>query len=126
MSQKARTEYIKAKVEKISSDQDILNIEGDFQYTQDRFALRGLGSGKFYAWHEIAEIKAYKVDLMTTDDVRLDISFSDVVLTISEEIPGWPLFIDKLMRALPNILIDWEDKIIQTPFAANTTIIYKR
>ena len=126
MSQKARVDCLKRQVEKISSHQDVINIEGDFQYTQDGFSLRGVGSGQLYKWNEIAEITAYKIDLMTTDDVRLDISFDDVVLVISEDIPGWPLFTERLIKALPKISMDWEEKIIQTPFAANTTIIYKR
>jgi len=104
----------------------ILNIEGDFQYTQDSFVLSRIAPGIFYKWNEIEIITAYKLDLITTDDVRLNISFSNMVLTISEEMPGWPLFIEKLMKAMPGIPGDWEEKVIETPFAANTTIIYKK
>lgn len=104
----------------------IINVEGDFQYTQDSFALTRIAPETFYKWNEIEEITANKLDLMTTDEVRLNISFSSMVLTISEEMPGWPLFIEKLMNTLPGIAGDWEEKVIETPFAANTTIIYKR
>ena len=126
MSQEARVEYLRLQVENISSHQDINNIDCDFQFTKDGFTLRGVGSGRLYRWSEIEEITANKFHLMTTDDVRLDISFSDVELTISEDILGWPLFTERLTKVLPRIPVDWEVKIIETRFAANTTIIYKR
>jgi hypothetical protein len=126
MSEKARGSYVKRQVENIISDQDLLAIEGDFEYTVEGFVLRSLNTGRCYEWAKIDEIIAYKVDLITTDDLRLDISFTEVELTISEDIPGWSLFIDKLIAVLPEISRDWEEKIIEKPFAANRTIIYKR
>lgn len=126
MSQNSRVAYIKRQVENINSNNEILNNEGDFEYTEDKFVLKCRGASKFYAWEEIVEINAYKVDLITTDDIRLDISFSDVILIISEDIPGWSLFIDKLMRALPAIANDWEEMVTESPFAANKTMIYKK
>ena len=126
MSQKKRVNYVKRQVERISPNKDILILSGDFQYKENMFALNNLASSKYYRWDEIENIVAYKVDLMTTDDVRLDISFVDAVLTISEDIAGWNLFLENLMTALPSIPKDWEQKVIETPFAANTTLIYKK
>jgi hypothetical protein len=124
MSHKARSESIMRKVENMSNRGNILTDKSHFEFTGGGFSLHT--TGKFYSWTDIEEVSAYKVDLITTDDICLDISFQDFILTISEEVPGFPLFIEKLIEALPGIDGDWEAKVIKPPFATNQTIIYKR
>jgi hypothetical protein len=124
MSQKARVAYIMRQVESNNIQLNVLPDNSEFHFTSDGFGLDK--TGKFYFWNEIEQILAYKVDLFTTDDVRLDISFPESTLTISEDIPGFSLFVEKLIQSLPGIAGDWEEKVIHPPFASNQTIIYKK
>lgn len=76
-------------------------------------------------WLEIAEIIAYKVDLMTYDEVRLDIKCSGQILTIDEESENWDKLCSRLSLLFPMIDIKWLGKVIQQPFKANRTILYQ-
>ncbi len=126
MSAKERAEYVRQQIEEIAVDRGASVDEGDFCYQPNGFFLKNLVSKKFYLWQEIEEITAYKADLITVDDLRLEISFSETVLTVSEDIPGWSHFIDVLMKKFPSIAVNWEAKVIAPPFAANPTIFFKR
>lgn len=97
-----------------------------FNYSPDGFSLNIKGTNRFYRWHDIEETKAYKRDLITIDHLCLDISFEKVVLSISEDLPGWPEFINRMEIMLTGVLSEWERQVIATPFANNETIIYKR
>lgn len=69
---------------------------------------------------------AYKADLITIDQLRLDIEFRGLTLPISEDTPGFFQFIVKTKEVFPTIAKDWDLKIIHPAFEANVTVIYER
>ena len=56
----------------------------------------------------------------------MEIVYGDKHITISEELPGWHLFIRKTKEEFPEIDKEWDVKIIFPAFATNYTTIYKR
>ena len=98
--------------------------KSNLEFATGGFILKN--TGRLCSWNEIEKIVAYKVDLLTIDDIRLDIDFPEFVVTISEDDPGFELFLKKMKEALPGILENWYEKVVQPPFAANPTIIFNK
>lgn len=126
MSQKARTEYVRRQVENAVAVGGLASNQITFEYTEDGFKMFLNGASKFYPWQDIIEIAAYKVDLLTVDDLRLDIAFADTVLTISEDLAGFPIFIENLHKNIPDIDANWETKVLKPPFETNYSVIYRK
>jgi hypothetical protein len=96
------------------------------KYTDDGFHITTNNKEHFYRWNDIQSITAYKADLLTCDDLRLDIDFGELVLTFSEDMAGWSEFIEILPQKLPGIKVDWENHVIQRPLVANSTLIFTK
>ena len=79
-----------------------------------------------YNWDGVEMIVAYKVDLLTTDEICLDIFYGNLQITFTEETPGWYLFIKKLGSVFPSIPSCWDAVIAQPAFAENRTVLYRR
>lgn len=126
MSSQAKADYVKRQVEGLTVDQLSNKSDTVFKYIDDGFSLTTNVGERFYRWRDIEAITAYKADLITYDDLRLDIDLGDVVLTLSEDLTGWSEFVEMLSKKLPGFLVDWESKVIQRPFAANLTLIYTK
>ncbi|MBE9660570.1 hypothetical protein [Mucilaginibacter myungsuensis] len=77
-------------------------------------------------WDSISEVNVYKVDLMTIDDIVMEITYNDRLLKITEETEGWNDFTDRLEQRFPTIPNDWWQKVVQPAFATNFTTIYKK
>ena len=78
-----------------------------------------------YAWNDIIEIRAFKVDLFAVDEVRFALSFRDgTAVEVSEEQPGFSAFIDALKAQFPGVA-GWEHRVIQPAFATNSTVLYR-
>jgi len=125
-SSKAKADYVKRQVEGLTVNQLTNRSATGFKYIDDGFSLTTNVGERFYRWSDIEKITAYKADLMTFDDLRLDIDFGEVVLTLSEDVVGWSEFIEMLPEKLTGVLVDWESKVIPTPFATNLTLIYTK
>lgn len=80
----------------------------------------------FVKWADIESIVAYKVDLLTTDEVCVDITFDGRTIVVSEEIKGWDIFINQLKSALRLNNENWENIVVQKPFEHSPMIIYER
>ena len=83
-------------------------------------------SGHFVSWLDIREISAYKIDLVTTDEVRFSLSISsgqDVM--VSEEQAGFNELTSSLVAAFPSIA-GWQSQITNPAFARNYTVLYRR
>jgi acyl carrier protein len=100
----------------------IMEDMGEFEYSEEGFCY----GNDLYRWNDIREINAYKVDLFTVDDVRMEMRFQEYVLTLSEDTPGWHQFQIRLKQAFPQIDADWEYKIWKPAFATNYTTLFKR
>jgi len=97
-----------------------------FTYGETGFSILLKGSYRKVEWNEINEIIAYKRDLVTTDQVCLDIVLDESIISFSEENNGWDGFVKKMNAMFPTIDQDWERKVTYPPFATNLTILYKK
>jgi len=77
-------------------------------------------------WTDIERLQAYKVDLMTTDEICMDVTFNNRWIMITEETLGWYQFIEKIKSALPEINNTWEASVLKSPFEYDLTTIYER
>jgi hypothetical protein len=80
----------------------------------------------FVKWTDIERIVVYKADLLTTDEVCMDITFNGKTIVVTEETKGWDTFINQLKSTLRLNNDNWETLILQPPFAYNLMIIYER
>ncbi len=102
------------------------NESGIFEYHDNGFTVTYNDFTKTLQWNEITQMNAYKIDLITTDCIVLEIVYGDEVITINEELRGWYQFVIKTKQVFPSIPKDWDINIMFPPFAENRTTIYKR
>ena len=100
--------------------------KGKFIYEDDGLIYPFSDGIQKIKWAEIERIAGYKTDLMTTDEIRMDIQWKGQTWTLTEETPGWYQLLKRLHDTFPSIPEDWEGAIIQPPFATNYTILYER
>jgi hypothetical protein len=102
------------------------NNTGKFIYEEDGFTFQFDTGPEKIKWNEIVRLTAYKEDLMTFDEMRMDIFYNDRQFTITEETPGWFQFILKTKSVFPTIPEAWDIEIIFPAFAPNFTVLYER
>jgi len=102
------------------------NDLGIFHYNNLGFDIELKDGFHSIKWTDIERIQAYKVDLLTTDEVCIEITYDNKILMISEETRGWYQFIDKLKSKLSLIYDNWEALVLEKPFEYNLTTIYER
>ena len=72
------------------------------------------------------EVSAYKLDLMTIDEVRFDFTLLDgTVVTVSEEQSAFRAVVDSAQTEFPGVA-GWRNRIIKPAFARNETVLYRR
>lgn len=98
--------------------------QGGFRYEEDGFCYPFKDGVEKISWTVIERIVAYKADRLTTDEICLDIFWKDWKWTITEDTPGWYTFVAKLKEVFPTIPDDWDNQIIQPPFASNCVVLY--
>ncbi len=75
-------------------------------------------------WDHVHRIVAYKIDLLTYDEIRIRLESADErAVVVSEESPGFDAFMDELVLRYP-MASDWHAKVSQPPFAESRTIIF--
>ena len=77
-------------------------------------------------WSLIDKIVAYKIDLLTVDEICFEIDYLDKRLLITEESEGWRFFLTELINRIPTIDSKWEEKLIKPVFERNETELYNR
>lgn len=102
------------------------NDLGIFNYDDLGFDIKLDNESYSIKWIDIERIQTYKVDLTTTDEICMDITFNNQSLMITEETCGWYQFIDKLQSALSEIKNDWEAAVLKSPFEYDLLTIYER
>ena len=102
------------------------NDLGKFEYEEDGFKFQFKYDNEKIKWVDIERLVAYKEDLMTTDEICLDIFVNNWKTTISEETPGWYQFVEKTKLIFPSIHQNWDAEIVSPPFATNLTLLYQR
>lgn len=99
---------------------------GAFQYTDDGFIYSRGDFSKDLKWSEITEINVYQKDLITFDEIRMEIVYGENSIEISEEIPGWYQFVLRTKEIFNSIPKNWDLEIVQPPFAINYKKIYSK
>jgi hypothetical protein len=90
------------------------------------FSIQLTDKTKAVNWTEIQQIEAYKVNLITTDEICIEVELQESILTITEETNGWNEFIEKILIVFPEIDKNWWSKVAHPPFQTNHLILYKK
>jgi hypothetical protein len=118
------TKEYKEQIDKDYNDRLVDN--GIFRYTETGFAIT-LTNTKNIEWKKIQSIFAYKLDLMTTDEICIDIFCDDnISFRVTEETAGWFVFLERLKEQFPTVEEDWNVSIAHPAFATNLTLLYDR
>ena len=102
------------------------NDLGIFSYNALGFEIDLKDGFHSIKWTDIERLQAYKADLLTTDEICIDIIFDNKTIIVTEETKGWYQFIDKLKSSLPLTNDNWEAVVLENPFEYNLTTIYER
>ncbi|RDC64414.1 hypothetical protein [Adhaeribacter pallidiroseus] len=100
--------------------------QGQFSFSSEGLQMVQNSEPIEVYWADVREITAYKVDLLTVDEIRIDIVTHEAIITITEETPGYYTFKVKLKTIFPDSDMEWEEKVVKSAFAENLTIIYKK
>jgi hypothetical protein len=98
--------------------------------TTSGFELRRADAGcDEFRWDQAERILAYKVDLLTTDEIFVAFEYHDangrqMTFEVSEECPGFQDFMTALGRAFPTITADWYPRVMKPAFARNLIVLY--
>lgn len=106
--------------------QEISGDFGSFRYHENGFTIRFEDFSKTLCWEHITQLNVYKADKLTIDRIEMEIVYGDNFFIISEDLPGWYQFVLKTKEVFPTIPEDWDQEIIQPPFATNYRTIYNR
>jgi len=101
------------------------NDEGVFQYVDAGFNFTNKEQTIFVAWTDIETIFAFKRDLMTVDELNIEVFLKDKMrIRLTEEIDGWFQFIIKIKEVFPSIDKEFDTKLIFPAFETNLTLVY--
>ena len=80
-----------------------------------------------FTWDEINALKAYKIDLLTTDEIRVVVCFGrpGQVLELSEEQDGFEAFIRTAERKL-SFPEGWSERLVNPAFEECETMLFRR
>ena len=78
-------------------------------------------------WSDIVAIVAYKLDLLTVDEMRIRFTFGQEAsrLEVSEEQPGFEVFLEALEARFP-LPANWRASVLRPAFARNETVLFAR
>lgn len=127
----AKPKYDFSQAGKINEQQKtgfdkIYKDNGIFSYTETGFTISIDPKPTSIQWDEIDTLLAYKKDLLTTDEICLDMHWSGRMIRISESTNGWYQFLERLPRNFPGIKQGWDFDIIHPAFATNLTLLFDR
>lgn len=77
-------------------------------------------------WCEIEKIVAFKKDLLTYDQICLEIYSNKKQFYCSEDFDGWNDFVKELNNQLPRLDKNWIRKVSQPPFEKSRTTIFSK
>jgi hypothetical protein len=118
---------ILAKEIAIEQANAILKDLGCLSYSNDGFEMKNLAEAINYKWTNIQAVFAYKLDLLTTDEICMDIFFDDDSrFVINESTPGWFQFNENLNLNILAISPNWQSEVILPPFKTNHTLLYDK
>jgi hypothetical protein len=79
-------------------------------------------------WPEIGEIVAWKRDDLTCDRIWMEFHLpaDGRNVAVNEDDDGFAKMVREVKRVFPDSLQHWDREIIQPPFAASLTQVYRR
>jgi len=109
---------------------DNIGVDRDLDWLKifdQGFEIRGGKDSHLYRWTDVEAIFGFKLDLITTDEICLDLFFIDQKsIRFSESMPGWNMFNASLFLYFSAIPETWENEIVKPPFETNLTLLYDR
>ena len=102
------------------------NDVGKFRYEEDGFIFQSSSGEQKVKWADIERLVAYKKDLVTIDEICLDIIYNNREITVTEETVGWYQFLQKIRLEFPSIPENWDSDIAHPAFATNLRVLYQR
>ena len=89
------------------------------------FEISGGKDAQNFQWKDVEVIFGFKLDLMTTDEICLDLFFTDHrSIRLPESMHGWDIFNGSLRFHFPSISDSWEYEFVKPPFETNLTLLY--
>ncbi|MDI9239813.1 hypothetical protein QLQ15_12955 [Lysobacter sp. LF1] len=79
----------------------------------------------FVSWQSVSEIRAFKTDRITADEVLFHIEAAGRTVVVSETSPGFEALEAAMIAVFPSTSA-WRAAVIQPPFQANPTVLYRR
>jgi hypothetical protein len=104
----------------------MVKIEMSIEFLKDGFAICADSGKTEILWSDVKEIHAYKRDLITYDEIYLDIILPEIIITVSEEIKEWIAFTEKMNDVFTSINKEWYADIMLPAFETKFTILYKK
>src|SRR5580658_4509194 len=74
---------------------------GIFTYNDAGFTVELKDGVHTIQWDKLEKLTAYKIDLMAYDEICLNVIHENGSFTITEDTPGWHLFIEKIKTIFP-------------------------
>ena len=94
------------------------NDEG-FSFTSDS------GEECRVRWEDVLEIRAFKFDLFTMDEVRFSFKVeSGLWVDVSEDQPGFRTMVESLQSRYPSV-VGWEARVIKPAFVRKETVLFR-
>ena len=101
--------------------------EGAFAFSETGFRLISPHGTGQYDWACLQSAFGFKLDLLTLDEIGLDLFFANGSrLRLTESLTGWPALLQHLRTHFPSIPPDWDWDIMQPPFATNLTLLFDK
>lgn len=100
--------------------------DGIFTYQDNSFTCKTANEAKTINWNDVLLIKAYKVDMFTTDRIIIEIYAKETIVSINDETLGHMKFMETAAKRLDNFKEDWFEAVAFPAFETNLTIIYKK
>jgi hypothetical protein len=79
-----------------------------------------------FSWENVREIRVYKRDLVTTDEIRLAFLVDDTWYDVGEDAKGFSDLMDRIRHVFPSIPEDWYARVTEPPFSTNQAVLYRR
>lgn len=76
-------------------------------------------------WQLVSEIRAFKVDLLATDEAILEFHMAGQTLRVSEKQPGFAALEEAMYAVYPGTAT-WRSAVLSTPFAPDPTLLFRR
>lgn len=110
----------------ISSQRALANLHLD----PNGFRYEGWGGAVDVGFDQIERVEAYKRDLITEDQVAMDIWLDRTAstsgpVTINEDMQGFDAVVEGMER-MRGFDPDWREKVMRPAFAKNRTVVYDR